>query len=121
MEFEEDFEVVDFSIPPLTVHPLVENAIKHGLTKPGKKGIVCLLTREEEGFYRIEVMDDGVGFVPEELDKENSIGIRNIRYRLEHMANAELRIDSTPGEGTRAVIRIEVFRNCISSSIYKES
>lgn len=106
IEFGEDFEVVDFSIPPLTVQPLVENAIKHGLTKPGKKGNVCLLTRQEEEFYRIEIVDDGVGFVPEELNKENSIGIRNIRYRLEHMANAELRIESTPGKGTRAVIRI---------------
>lgn len=106
IEFGEDFEVVDFSIPPLTVQPLVKNAIKHGLTKPGKKGNVCLLTRQEEEFYRIEIVDDGVGFVPEELNKENSIGIRNIRYRLEHMANAELRIESTPGKGTRAVIRI---------------
>lgn len=106
IEFGEDFETTDFSIPPLTVQPLVENAIKHGLTKPGKKGSVCLLTRQEEGFYRIEVVDDGVGFVPEELNKENSIGIRNIRYRLEHMANAELRIDSTLGKGTRAVILI---------------
>ena len=64
------------------------------------------MTRQEEDFYRIEVVDDGVGFVPEELNKENSIGIRNIRYRLEHMANAELQIESTPGKGTRAVIRI---------------
>ena len=106
VEFGEDFETTDFRIPPLTVQPLVENAIKHGLTKPGKKGSVCLLTRQEEGFYRIEVVDDGVGFVPEELNKENSIGIRNIRYRLEHMANAELWIESTPRKGTRAVIRI---------------
>ncbi len=106
VEFGEDFEVTDFQIPPLTVQPLVENAIKHGLTKPGKKGSVCILTRQEQGFIRIEVVDDGVGFVPEELEKENSIGIQNIRYRLEHMANAKLEIDSTPGKGTRAVIRI---------------
>ncbi len=106
VEFGEDFEVTDFRIPPLTVQPLVENAIKHGLTRSGKKGSVCILTRQEEGFYRIEVVDDGVGFVPKELQKENSVGIRNIRYRLEHMANAELQIDSTPGKGTRAVIQI---------------
>ena len=106
VEFGENFEVTNFRIPPLTVQPLVENAIKHGLTKPGKKGSVYILTRQEKGFNCIEVVDDGVGFVPEELEKENSIGIRNIRYRLEHMANAELQIASTPGKGTRAVIRI---------------
>ena len=106
VEFGEDFEVTDFRIPPLTVQPLVENAIKHGLTKPGKQGSVCILTRREKGFILIEVVDDGVGFEPEELEKETSIGIRNICYRLQHMANAELRIDSTPGKGTKAVIRI---------------
>lgn len=104
--FGEDFEVTDFLIPPLTVQPLVENAIKHGLTRPGKKGNVCILTRKENGFIRIEVIDDGVGFLPEDLEKEDSIGIRNIRYRLKHMADAEFHIDSTPGKGTRAVIRI---------------
>lgn len=106
IEFGEDFEVADFRIPPLTIQPLVENAIKHGLTKAGKKGTVLVITRQDEKCIRIEVIDDGVGFLPKELEKENSTGIRNIRYRLEHMANAELRIDSTPGKGTKAVIRI---------------
>ena len=106
VEFGEDFEVTDFRIPPLTVQPLVENAIKHGLTKAGKKGTVLVMTRQDEKCIRIEVIDDGVGFSTEELDKEASIGIRNIRYRLEHMANAELQIDSTPGKGTKAIVRI---------------
>lgn len=106
VEFGENFEVTDFLIPPLTVQPLVENAIKHGLTKPGRKGSVCLQTHREPGCIVIEVIDDGVGFSPEELEKDTSIGLRNIRYRLEHMADARLQIDSIPGEGTRAVIRI---------------
>lgn len=106
IEFGEDFEVTDFQIPPLTVQPLVENAIKHGLTKSGRKGMVYILTRQEKDGIHIEVVDDGVGFLPEELEKDTSIGIRNIRYRLEHMANAKLKIDSKPGEGTRAVVWI---------------
>ena len=110
IEFGEDFQVTDFQIPPLTVQPLVENAIKHGLTRPGKKGSVCLFTRREEGAVIIEVVDDGVGFSPRELEKSTSLGIRNIRYRLEHMADARLIIESAPGEGTRAVIRIP--ENC---------
>lgn len=106
IEFWEDLEVTDFQIPPLTVQPLVENAIKHGLTRPGKKGSVSVVTRQEETAIRIEVTDTGVGFLPEALEKETSIGIRNIRYRLKYMAHAELQIDSTPGKGTKAVIRI---------------
>ena len=106
VEFGEDLEVTDFHVPPLTVQPLVENAIKHGLTKPGRKGTVCILTRKEKDAIIIAVVDDGVGFSTDELQKKDSIGIRNIRYRLEHMAHATLTIKSRPGEGTRAEIRI---------------
>ena len=108
VEFGEDLEVTDFLLPPLTVQPLVENAIKHGLTMPGKKGSVCLSTRREPTAICIAVVDDGVGFDTEKLDEENSIGIRNIRQRLHYMSNATLTIESTPGQGTRAVIRIPV-------------
>ena len=110
IEFGEDFQVTDFQIPPLTVQPLVENAVKHGLTRPGRKGNVCLFTHREDGTVIIEVVDDGIGFSPEELEKDTSLGIRNIRYRLEHMADARLIIESAPGKGTRAVIRIP--ENC---------
>ena len=108
VKFGEDLEVTDFLLPPLTVQPLVENAIKHGLTMPGKKGTVCLSTRREPTAICIAVVDDGVGFDTEKLDEENSIGIRNIRQRLHYMSNATLTIESTPGQGTRAVIRIPV-------------
>lgn len=106
IEYGEDFEVTEFKIPPLTVQPLVENAIKHGLTKPGKKGSVCVLTRRDGDMIVIEVVDDGVGFQEEELEKSDSVGIRNIRYRLEHLSKASLEIESKPGKGTKAVIRI---------------
>ena len=82
--------------------------IEDYVTKPGRKGSVCLLTHREPDSTIIEVIDDGIGFSPEELDKDTSIGIRNIRYRLEHMAGAQLQIDSALGKGTKAIIRIPV-------------
>ena len=106
--FGEDLEVTDFLLPPLTVQPLVENAIKHGLTIPGKKGTVCLSTRREPDAICISVEDDGVGFDPQKLDEAASIGIRNIRQRLQYMSAATLTIESTPGQGTKAVIRIPI-------------
>ena len=106
IEFGENFEVTNFKLPPLTVQPLVENAVKHGLTKPGRKGSICVSTRCEGGCILVEVTDDGIGFVTAELDKTDSVGLRNVRYRLEHMADATLEIHSTPGQGTQAVIRI---------------
>lgn len=108
VEFGEDLEVTDFLLPPLTVQPLVENAIKHGLTIPGKKGTVCLSTRREPTAICISVVDDGVGFDTQKLDEAGSIGIRNIRQRLHYMSDATLTIESTPGQGTKAAIRIPV-------------
>ena len=106
VEYGEELEVTDFLIPPLTVQPLVENAIKHGFTEHGRKGMVCVLSRRETDAIIIEVIDDGVGFSMEELEKSDSLGIQNVRYRLEHMLGAALNYESVPGEGTRAIIRI---------------
>ena len=108
IEFGEDLETTDFLLPPLTVQPLVENAIKHGLTMPGKKGSVCLSTRREAEAIVIEVVDDGVGFDVQKLDEMASIGIRNIRQRLQYMTGAALTIESTPGQGTKATVRIPI-------------
>lgn len=108
IEFGEDFEVTDFKIPPLTVQPLVENAIKHGIITQGRSGSVCVLTRKEKEQILIEVIDDGIGFDEKEVKKKGSIGLKNVRYRLEHMANAQLTIESKPGEGTRVYIQIPV-------------
>lgn len=106
IEFGENFEVTDFLLPPLTVQPLVENAVKHGIIQPGRQGSVYVSTRKENGEIIVEVVDDGIGFDAAELEKSDSIGLRNVRYRLEHMANATLTIESTPGKGTCAAIHI---------------
>ena len=108
IEYGENLEYTDFQIPPLTVQPLVENAIKHGLVEHDRAGSVCLFSRREEDTIIIEVVDDGCGFEVGELEKEKSLGIRNVRYRLEHMAGATLKIESTPGEGSKAIISIPV-------------
>lgn len=106
VEFGEDFEVTEFLIPPLTVQPLVENAIKHGLTKAGRKGCVCVLTRKEGNTIRVEIVDDGVGFILDKLENSESVGIKNVRQRLEYMAKASLKIESKLGKGTRVIIQI---------------
>lgn len=104
--FEKQIETSSFEIPPLTIQPIVENAIKHGLIEPGKSGTICLHTKRKIGYVEITVTDDGIGFVPEKCEKEESVGIRNVRYRLEHMVGGALTIESVPGEGTRVTITI---------------
>ena len=106
ISFQKNLEVTDFKIPPLTIQPLVENAIKHGLLAPGKKGTVTLSSRAKEDDILITIEDDGSGFTPEVLEKENAVGIRNVRYRIENMVGGTLEIISVPGEGTRVQIRL---------------
>lgn len=106
IRFEEEIEETNFRIPPLTVQPIVENAIKHGLVEHGRSGTVRLCTMCSETGIVLIVEDDGAGFVPEECEKEDSVGIRNVRYRLESMVNGSLTIESSPGNGTKVTIRI---------------
>jgi sensor histidine kinase YesM len=94
----------DFRVPPLTVQPLVENAIKHGITKKASGGTIKISTFEEDGNYFIEIIDDGVGFDPEV--NEMHVGIENVRDRVAAMCKGDITIKSTVGVGTRVVIEI---------------
>jgi hypothetical protein len=79
----------DFSLPPLTLQPLVENAIRHGV-RIREQGIVRIATRRTADCHEILVEDNGAGFDVESLEKsdDNHIGIRNVRERLEKMCGA---------------------------------
>ncbi len=94
----------DFEIPPLSVQPIVENAVKHGITKQSAGGTIKISTFEEEGHYVIEIIDDGVGFDVE--NTEMHVGIQNVRSRIMSMCKGELTIKSTKGVGTRVTIEI---------------
>lgn len=106
IEFVTDIEVEDFMIPPLVLQPLVENAIKHGLSKTIEGGIIMLRTWKENDEIFISIEDDGVGFDEKEAEKEGSVGLKNIRFRLKHLMKGTLKIESELGKGTRATITI---------------
>ena len=103
-----DIEDSDFRIPALTLQPIVENAVKHGVMKRESGGTVTVITAQEPFFHVITVRDDGVGFDPamEQTDGRSHIGIANVRERLKVMCGGTLEIRSIKGQGTEAVIRI---------------
>ena len=94
----------DFDIPPLSVQPLVENAIKHGITKKTEGGTVRISTYDTDRYYVIEIIDDGVGFDIKNTDMH--VGLENVRSRIMAMCKGELTIKSTVGVGTRATVEI---------------
>ena len=107
MSIEYDVKTTGFVLPALSVQPLVENAIKHGLMRLETGGTVMIRSYETSTHFCVEVKDDGVGFDPAALlDEKKHVGLRNIRGRLNAMVNGELILESEPGIGTKAVIMI---------------
>ena len=107
MTFSFEMKSDDFHIPALTVQPIVENAIKHGLMKLQKGGTIHVVSYETDSHYCVRVEDDGVGFDTSKLlDEKKHIGIRNIRDRLKVMVGGRLEIESTEGVGTKVLIMI---------------
>ena len=107
MTFTFEMNSEDFPIPALTIQPIVENAIKHGLMKLTKGGTIRVVSYETDENYFISVEDDGVGFDTSALyDDRKRVGLRNIRERLNVMVNGTLEIESTVGVGTKVLITI---------------
>lgn len=116
--FDIDENVLLYSIPKISVQPLVENAINHGLkNKRGEKNIDIKIWQAEEKLY-IMVKDDGVGMDGKEQNRRlrendtnlivegNSIGLSNINARLKMIYGEEygLTIKSEPGQGSEVYL-----------------
>lgn len=103
---EYDIKARDFLVPPLSIQPVVENAIKHGILKKVDGGKLIFKTYETERSNIVEVNDDGVGFNIENVDfgSNKHFGINNIKDRLKGMCSGELHIDSALGKGTTVKI-----------------
>ena len=112
-----------FPVPPLSVQPLVENAVKHGVGKKPGGGTILIRTEMVDGKLRLTIHDDGVGFDPETVLKEEQgentaentadkterpmgIGLRNSRQRFRLVMNADFQVESAPGQGTTVTVTI---------------
>jgi LytS/YehU family sensor histidine kinase len=103
-----EIEAADFSLPALTIQPIVENAVRYGLMKHHAGGTVTICAEEMENCWRVTVTDDGVGFDPSKpkQDGRSHVGIENVRRRLAAMCSGTLTVTSAPGVGTKATIEI---------------
>ena len=94
-----------FRIPPLTLQPIVENAVKHGMIASDKPIHITVRTRKTATASEIIVEDDGPGYQPKD-DNEPHIALNNIRQRLEMMCKGTLEIYSGDKGGT--VVKITI-------------
>ncbi len=128
MEHKYEGEITfSFSVPPellhcktlkLSVQPLVENAVSHGVSQERRPGRVSVSCREENGDLLFIVEDDGAGIPPDALARlrqeleaapsYEKVGLRNIQNRVRLLFGQPygILLESRHGEGTRAVLRI---------------
>ncbi len=85
---------------------IVENAIKHGITKKYDGGTVKITSFKKEEKIYIVVEDDGVGFDVNKVIGETHLGFKNSRERLRHFVNGDLIIESEPNKGTKVTVII---------------
>ena len=114
IRFGEELEVVyniqtsDFYLPILSIQPLVENAIKHGVSKKRGGGTVTISSYEDDSNYILYISDTGVGYDVNQVidDGRSHIGIQNVKERLESRVDGTLIIESEIGVGTKAIVYI---------------
>ncbi|MBQ3441915.1 MAG: histidine kinase [Selenomonadaceae bacterium] len=90
----------NFRLPPLTLQPIVENAVKHGMDPEYAPLHISIRTRETDSNIEIIVEDTGPGFTPADDDCEPHIALANIKNRLEMMCGGKLTIKPREGGGT---------------------
>ena len=94
-----------FRVPPLTLQPIVENAVKHGMDPDSAPLRICIRTRETDAGHEITVEDNGPGFVQTNMDEsEPHIALANIQQRLEIMCGGKLTV--MPREGGGTVVKV---------------
>jgi sensor histidine kinase YesM len=111
LEIENDCQL-DVALPVLVLQPLVENAVRHGISRKPQGGTVRVEVLQETGGIRVRVVDDGPGMdVPWTRDPRteaaksqgkarSSVGLSNLDHRLRHIYGQGLEIKSRQGQGT---------------------
>ena len=105
LQVEYDTEFTAFRLPPLTLQPLVENAVKYGVGKGYSPGHIRILSRAVPGGAELTVEDNGPGYAPSPReDNEAHIGLASVRERLELMCSGTLSVGPRAGGGTTVTV-----------------
>ena len=109
LNIEYDIQATGFELPLLSIQPLVENAVKHGVGMKKGGGTVRISSVETDSAFEVIVSDDGVGFdvnAPKKDDGRSHVGMENTKRRLKEMCKADIVITSEVGKGTTARVII---------------
>lgn len=112
VKYEVD-EDIRFNIPPLTIQPLVENAIRHGVMKRVEGGTVTVSVKLDQASICITIEDNGVGMPEDKLatllnenGEKRGVGLANIDQRLKKIYGTGLTVLSKQGQGTKVIMKL---------------
>lgn len=115
-----DESLLDYQVPVLTLQPLVENAVKHGVMPKMGEGTVHITIRRAGNEMYVEIADDGVGISPDILPhvfkpgfgSASGVGLSNVNERLKSLfgPDSALRIESKVNRGTRVYFKIPLVK-----------
>lgn len=102
VKVEYDIKTENFNMPTLTLQPIVENAVKHGICNKVEGGTIKISTEKRGKDHIITISDNGIGFEMGKAlnDGRTHVGIQNVKERLKTIVDAELEITSFIGIGT---------------------
>ena len=103
LSVEYQTDVTQFHLPPLTLQPIVENSIKHGIAKTHRQEHICIRSRLANGGYEVSVEDDGPGFSADTAQAdvgEGHVGLQNVRERLALLCGGTLTVQPRAEGGT---------------------
>ena len=103
---EMDIQATDFLLPSLTLQPIVENAVRHGVGAKKQGGTIKIATWQTDGGHLISVSDDGKGFPTESQNAHDGIGLNNVRARMRLLCGGNLAVKSESGVGTTVTLII---------------
>lgn len=102
VKVEYDIKTENFNMPTLTLQPIVENAVKHGICNKVEGGTIKISTEKRGKDHIITISDNGIGFEMGKAlnDGRTHVGIQNVKERLKTIVDAEFEITSFIGIGT---------------------
>jgi two-component system LytT family sensor kinase len=120
LRFERDVaeDTLDMLVPSMLLQPLVENSIKHGLSKKVEGGTICIRTYRTENRLHLLVEDDGAGIPEEKLATllDGGIGVNNVHERLKVLFGNDYKmwVESELGKGARIEIEVPELQSAMA-------
>jgi signal transduction histidine kinase len=105
-------DTMDAAVPTLLLQPVLENAIRHGVTPMAGRGRIVIASRREDEDLLLEVRDNGQGLPPGGVPREG-VGLRNVRERVTQLYGQRAQFTLTPALGGGTVARLRLpFIHC---------